>query len=338
MTQYVIKRILLFIPTLIIITIITFCVCRLAPGDPTEMKIGATGESQKTDAKNLINETTKQYYKQRFGLDKPLWQQYFIWIGNMLQGDFGNSFKDNRPVLDKILERMPITIGMNLVSFFLIYLIAIPIGIYSAARQYSFGDRLTTVLMFIFYSLPNFWVATLAIIFLCNVEYLKIFPTSGMKSLTYDSMTFMQQMWDRIMHFFLPITILSLGSFAFTSRQMRSSMLEVIRQDYIRTARAKGLSEKTVIFKHALRNSLIPILTLLGGLLPAMVGGSFIIETIFSIPGVGQLATQAIFDRDYPIIMAELFLVSFLTVIGILVVDILYSVADPRIAFSQKSS
>lgn len=338
MTQYVIKRILLFIPTLIIITIITFCVCRLAPGDPTEMKIGATGESQKTDAKNLINETTKKYYKQKFGLDKPLYQQYFIWIGNMLQGDFGNSFKDNRPVIDKIVERIPITLGMNLVSFFLIYLIAIPVGIYSAARQYSFGDRVTTILMFVLYSLPNFWIATLAIVFLCNVEYIKIFPTSGVKSLTYDSMTFFEQIKDRIMHFFLPITILSLGSFAFISRQMRSSMLEVIRQDYIRTARAKGLSERKVILKHALRNSLIPILTLLGGILPAMVGGSFIIETIFSIPGVGQLATQAIFDRDYPIIMAELFLVSFLTVIGILLVDILYSIADPRIAFTQKSS
>ena len=338
MTQYVIKRILLFIPTLIIITIITFCVCRLAPGDPTEMKIGNTGEAAKTDSKNLINETTKKYYKQKFGLDKPLYQQYFIWIGNMLQGDFGNSFKDNRPVIDKIVERIPITLGMNLVSFLLIYMIAVPVGIYSATKQYSVGDRVTTILMFILYSLPNFWIATLAIVFLCNVEYIKIFPTSGIKSLTYDSMGFFEQMKDRFMHFFLPITILSLGSFAFISRQMRSSMLEVIRQDYIRTARAKGLSERKVILKHALRNSLIPILTLLGGILPAMVGGSFIIETIFSITGVGQLATQAIFDRDYPIIMAELFLVSFLTVIGILLVDIMYSIVDPRIAFNQKSA
>jgi len=338
MTQYVIKRILLFIPTLIIITIITFCVCRLAPGDPTEMKIGNTGEAAKTDSKNLINETTKKYYKQKFGLDKPLYQQYFIWIGNMLQGDFGNSFKDNRPVIDKIVERIPITLGMNLVSFLLIYMIAVPVGIYSATKQYSVGDRVTTILMFILYSLPNFWIATLAIVFLCNVEYIKIFPTSGIKSLTYDSMGFFEQMKDRFMHFFLPITILSLGSFAFISRQMRSSMLEVIRQDYIRTARAKGLSERKVILKHALRNSLIPILTLLGGILPAMVGGSFIIEQIFSIPGVGQLAVQAIFDRDYPVIMAELFLVSFLTVIGILIVDILYSIADPRIAFSQKTA
>ncbi|MBX7045728.1 MAG: ABC transporter permease [Ignavibacteria bacterium] len=338
MTQYVIKRILLFIPTLIIITVITFCVCRLAPGDPTEMKIGGQGESQKTDAKNLINETTKKYYKQKFGLDKPLWQQYFIWIGNMIQGDFGNSFKDNRPVIDKITERIPITLGMNLASFFLIYLIAIPVGIYSAARQYSMGDRITTVLMFVLYSLPNFWIATLAIVFLCNVEYVKIFPTAGLTSTNYDQLSSLGQLWDRVMHLFLPITILSLGSFAFTSRQMRSSMLEVIRQDYIRTARAKGLSEKTVILKHALRNSLIPIITLLGGLLPAMLGGSFIIESIFSIPGLGQLAVQAIFDRDYPVIMAELFLVSVLTVVGILIVDILYSFVDPRIAFSKKSS
>lgn len=338
MTQYVIKRILLFIPTLLIITVITFCVCRLAPGDPTEMKMGNTGETQKSDAKNQINETTKKYYRQKFGLDKPLYMQYFIWIGNMLQGDFGNSFKDNRPVIEKIVERIPVTLGMNVVSFFLIYLIAVPIGIYSATKQYSLGDRVTTIFMFILYSLPNFWLGTLAIVFLCNVEYLKIFPTSGMTSNNYDQLTGFAKIWDVAMHFVLPIVVLSIGSFAFISRQMRSSMLEVIRQDYIRTARAKGLSERKVILKHALRNSLIPILTLLGGLLPAMVGGSFIIETIFSIPGVGQLATQAIFDRDYPIIMAELFLVSFLTVIGILLVDILYSVVDPRIAFNQKSA
>ncbi|CAN5657974.1 ABC transporter permease [soil metagenome] len=338
MTQYVIKRILLFIPTLIIITIISFLVCRLAPGDPTEMKIGNTGESQKTDSKNQINETTKKYYKMKFGLDKPLYTQYFIWMGNMLQGDFGNSFKDNRPVLDKIVERLPITITINFISIFLIYIVAIPIGIYSAARQYSFTDKLTTVILFILYSLPNFWIAVLSIVFLCNVEYIKIFPVSGITSLQYDSLGLWDKIWDRIMHLFLPVVVSSLASFAFTSRQMRSSMLEVIRQDYIRTAKAKGLSERTVILKHALKNSLIPILTLLGSLLPVMIGGSFIVETIFSIPGIGQLATRAIFDRDYPMIMAELVLVSILTVMGILLVDILYAFVDPRIAFTKKSS
>lgn len=317
---------------------ITFLVCRLAPGDPTEMKIGQTQEAQKTDSKNLMNEQAKEFYKKKFGLDKPLYMQYFIWIGNMLQGDFGNSFKDDRPVIDKITERLPVTITISLLSFLLIYTIAIPIGIYSAVRQYSFSDRITTVVLFVLYSLPNFWVATLAIVFLCNVEYLKIFPTAGIRSEDFDTLGFMGQIKDRFMHLFLPVTISSLTSFAFISRQMRSSMLEVIRQDYIRTAKAKGLSERKVVLKHALRNSLIPIITLIGGLLPAMIGGSVIIETIFSIPGIGQLAFQAILDRDYPLIMAELVLTSVLTVVGILLVDILYSFVDPRIAFSKKTA
>ncbi|MCY7361222.1 MAG: ABC transporter permease [Ignavibacteria bacterium] len=338
MKQYILKRILLFIPTLIIITMITFLVCRLAPGDPTEMKIGNTGENQKADSKNMINQQAKEFYKKKFGLDKTLPEQYVIWMGNMLQGDFGNSFKDNRPVIDKIIERLPVTITISVLSFFLIYLIAIPIGIYSAAKQYSLVDRTTTVMLFILYSLPNFWVATLAIIFLCNVEYLKIFPTAGIKSEDFSSLSGIGKFQDLFMHLFLPVVVSSIASFAFISRQMRSSMLEVIRQDYIRTAKAKGLSERKVVLKHALRNSLIPIITLLGGLLPAMIGGSVIIETIFTIPGIGQLAFQAILDRDYPMIMAELVLASMLTVVGILLVDILYSFIDPRIAFTKKGS
>lgn len=338
MTDYVIKRILLFIPTIIIITMITFLICRLAPGDPTEMKIGQTAEAQKTDAKNLMTEQAKEFYKKKFGLDKPLPTQYVIWIGNMLQGDFGNSFKDNRPVIEKIFERLPVTMSISILSFTLIYIIAIPIGIYSATRQYSFLDRTTTVILFVLYSLPNFWIGTLAIVFLCNIEYFKIFPTAGIKSEDFDTLTSFGKFKDLASHLFLPVVVSSLTSFAFLSRQMRSSMLEVIRQDYIRTARAKGLSERKVILKHALRNSLIPIITLVGGLLPAMISGAVIMETIFSIPGIGQLAYQAILDRDYPLIMAELVLASFLTVVGILLVDILYSFVDPRIAFTKKSS
>lgn len=338
MKQYVLKRILLFIPTIIVITIITFLVCRLAPGDPIEMKLGQNAEAQKSDSKNQMTQQAKEYYKRKFGLDKPLPVQYFIWMGNMMKGDFGDSFKDNRPVIDKIIERLPVTIAIAFCSFMLIYLIAIPIGIYSASKQYSFMDRTTTVILFILYSLPSFWVATLAIIYLCNVQYLKIFPTAGIRSEEFASFTFWGKAHDLFMHLFLPVTVSSLAGFAFISRQMRSSMLEVIRQDYIRTAKAKGLSERKVVLKHALRNSLIPIITLAGGLLPAMIGGSVIIETIFSIPGIGQLAFQAILDRDYPMIMAELVLVSILTVTGILLVDILYSFVDPRIAFSKKGN
>lgn len=336
MTQYIFKRILLFIPTLIAITLITFTISRLAPGDPTELKVGISGENMKADEKSQLNQQAKEYYKQKWGLDKPIYMQYFIWLGNMATGDFGNSFVDNRPVMEKILERIPVTAPITLMIISLSYIIAIPIGIYSAARQYSFWDRFSTFILFVLYSLPSFWVATMAIIFLANVEYIKIFPTSGLYTIGSENWSFFEKLWDRIYHLILPVTCGSLASFAFLSRQMRGSMLEVIRQDYVRTARAKGLPERKVVLKHALRNSLIPIITLLGGILPSLVGGSVILESIFSIPGIGQLAFQALIARDYPLIMAELVLAAVLTMLGLLLVDILYAIVDPRIAFSKK--
>ncbi|MFI5211813.1 MAG: ABC transporter permease [Ignavibacteria bacterium] len=338
MSTYIFKRILLFIPTLIAITIITFTISRLAPGDPTELKVGVSNENMKADEKSQLNQQAKDYYKAKWGLDKPIPVQYLIWLGNMATGEFGNSFVDNRPVMSKIMERIPVTASISLLIIGLSYLIAIPIGIYSAARQYTIMDRFSTFMLFVFYSLPVFWVATMAIVFLANVEYIKIFPTSGLYSLGSENWPFFERMWDRIYHLILPVGCGSLASFAFLSRQMRGSMLEVIRQDYIRTARAKGLTEKTVVMKHALRNSLIPIITLLGSILPSLVGGSVILETIFSIPGIGQLAFNALIARDYPLIMAELVLAGVLTMLGLLVVDILYAIVDPRIAFSKKSS
>lgn len=336
MTTYVFKRILLFIPTLIAITLITFTISHLAPGDPTELKVGVSNENMKADEKSQLNQEAKNYYKQKWGLDKPIYMQYIIWLGNMATGDFGNSFVDNRPVMSKIAERIPVTASISAVIIMLAYLIAIPIGIYSAARQYSFMDRLSTFILFVLYSLPSFWIATMAIVFLANVEYIKLFPTSGLTTLGSDNWGFFEKIWDRLYHLILPITCSALASFAFLSRQMRGSMLEVIRQDYIRTARAKGLKERTVVMKHALRNSLIPIITLLGGILPGLISGSVIVETIFSIPGVGQLAFQALIARDYPLIMAELVLSAVLTMLGLLIVDIMYAFVDPRIAFTKK--
>jgi peptide/nickel transport system permease protein len=336
MTQYLVKRLLLFIPTLIAITLITFTISRLAPGDPTELKVGVSNENMKSEGKSQLNQEAKDYYKKKWGLDKPIPVQYFLWLTNMFMLDFGNSFVDNRPVFDKIVERLPITATISLIIAVIIYLVSIPVGIYSAARQYTFTDRLTTFLLFVLYSLPSFWIATMCIVFLSNVEYIKIFPTSGLTTLGSDNWPFIERAWDRIYHLILPIICSSLAALAFVSRQMRGSMLEVIRQDYIRTARAKGLPEKKVILKHALRNSLIPIITLLGGLLPGLISGSVIVETIFSIPGVGQLAFQALVSRDYPLIMAELVMSAVLTMVGLLIVDILYARVDPRIAFSKK--
>jgi peptide/nickel transport system permease protein len=337
MGTYIIKRIVLFLPTLIAITIVTFLISRLAPGDPAEAKAGAGGESQQAD-RQLTAENVRKI-REQWNLDKPIHIQYLLWAKGIFTLDFGKSFKDNGPVMDKIAERIPITLWMSIGSVILAYLIAIPVGIYSAARPGTKVDRTVSTLLFMLYSLPSFWIGTLAIIFLCSVEYLKIFPSSGLHSIEFGANA---PFWDRtvdlLWHIVLPLLILTYGSFAYISRQMRGAMLEVVRQDYIRTARAKGLSERVVILKHALRNSLIPIITLLTSILPALIGGSIVIEQIFTIPGMGKLGFDAVLERDYPIIMAELTISAVLTLISVLAADILYSVVDPRISLQNKSA
>jgi peptide/nickel transport system permease protein len=334
MGVYILKRILLFIPTLIAITLVTFGISRLAPGDPARVKLGA---SENARADREASEAIVKKLREQWHLDKSIPEQYWLWVKGLATLDFGRSFKDNGSVTDKIMERMPVTLLMSVLSVILAYIIAIPIGIYSATHPGTWLDRASSTLLFMLYSLPSFWIATLGIIFLASPEYLKIFPTSNLYSIDVnESWTFFEKMGDLLWHLALPMAIYTYSSFAFISRQMRGAMLEVIRQDYIRTARAKGLAERTVIFRHALRNSLIPIITLLAGLLPGLIGGSVIVESIFSIPGLGQLGFQALLERDYPIIMAELTFSAVLTMLGVLVADVLYSVVDPRIAFSRK--
>jgi peptide/nickel transport system permease protein len=338
MGTYIFKRILLFIPTLIAITIVTFGISRLAPGDPAELKAGVGGENAQAN-RQVTGEIIKKI-REQWNLDKPVPEQYFLWVKGLFTLDFGRSFKDNQPVMAKIAERIPITIAMSVVSVILAYLIAIPIGIYSATRPGTAVDRISSTTLFMLYSLPSFWIATLGIIFLSvGGGFLEIFPASNLYSVEFsEDWTFWEKAQDVIWHLTLPMLIYTYGSFAYISRQMRGSMLEVIRQDYIRTARAKGLSERVIVLKHALRNSLIPIITLLAGLLPALVGGSIVVESIFTIPGLGQLGFQALLERDYPIVMGELTISAVLTMLGVLVADVLYSVVDPRIAFSKKSA
>ncbi|MBI4460334.1 MAG: ABC transporter permease, partial [Acidobacteria bacterium] len=259
-------------------------------------------------------------------------EQYWLWISKIARLDFGRSYKDNRPVMEKIWERLPITLQLNIISILLVYLVAIPLGIYSSTHQYSAADKTLTLGLFILYSLPSFWVATILILFLGGGDYLHLFPITGISSLDADQMSFGPWLWDRIWHLVLPVTCLTYGGLAYVSRQMRAGMLETIRQDYIRTARAKGLSEKVVVFKHALRNSLIPIVTLLGFLLPALLGGSIIIESIFSIPGMGALGFEAILSRDYPVVMAISTIAAFLTLIGLLISDLCYALVNPTIS------
>ncbi len=370
MFQYIIRRILLFIPTLFLITVISFGISRLAPGDPAELKAGVGGEGAMRGSQQL-NEQMILQIRAQWGLDRPIWfwtifsddkdsngrlkpildrltfhwngfgkedNQYSLWVVNLMHLDFGKSFQDNRDVLDKIWERVPITALLTVISILLSYLIAIPLGIYSATHQNSLLDKFSTVLVFVLYSLPSFWLATMAIIFLGGGDFFAWFPNNGLHSMNSSpDDPWMTRTLDYVWHLILPIAAYTYTSFAYLSRQMRGSMLEVIRQDYIRTARAKGLSNKIVVYKHALRNSLIPIVTIIAYILPSIIGGSVIIESIFSIPGVGKLAFEALTARDYPVIMAEFTLSAFLTLIGLLLADILYSVVDPRIAFSKKS-
>jgi peptide/nickel transport system permease protein len=337
MWGYIAQRVGLFVPTLLFITLLSFALSRLAPGDPAALKVGVGAEGG-IAGRTGLNERTLELLRKQWHLDKPLWQQYLLWLRDLVTLEFGRSFQDNRPVLEKIAERLPITLAMNLFAVLIAYGIAIPLGVYSATHSGTALDRFLTFLLFALYSLPSFWVAMLAVTFLCNPEYLALFPTGGIRSIFHsEQWSLWQRIVDYAWHLTLPMLVYTYASFAFISRQMRSALLEVLRQDYIRTAYAKGLPGRVVIWKHAVRNSLIPIVTLLAGILPSLIGGSVIVETIFSIPGMGELSFRALVARDYPVIMAVFTLSAVLTLVGILLADILYAVVDPRISFARRA-
>jgi len=309
------------VPLLVGITIVCFVVIHLAPGSPTDLQ---------TDLNPRVSAEAKARLQSMYDLDKPLYQQYLLWVGKLAVLDLGKSFSpDHRPVIDKILERIPITIIINVLSMILIILVAIPIGVLSAVRQNSLFDKVTAVFVFTGFAVPTFWLALLLmILFGVHLGWL---PISGIRSLNYEYMPPFAAFVDLLKHLILPVFLSAFGGLAGLSRYMRSNMLEVIRQDYITTARAKGLSERVVIYKHALRNALLPVITILGLSIPGLIGGSVIFETIFAIPGMGQLFYMAVMSRDYPVVMGILFIGAILTLIGNLVADLSYAVADPRI-------
>ena len=322
MVRYLIKRLLMMIPLLWGITMIAFAVIHLTPGEP----IGMQAEFNPKVTKE-VRERLRAYYN----LDKPLYIQYVLWLQKVARLDLGTSFSpDGRPVAAKIFERIPITLLINVLSLLLIVAAAIPLGVHAATRQGSWGEQVSTVFVFIGYATPTFWLALLLMI-LFGVQ-LSILPISGMRSLVgYEALSPAGKVFDIGRHLFLPVLVSAFGGLAGLSRYMRSSMLEVIRQDYITTARAKGLSERAVIYRHALRNALLPFIPLMGLSVPSLIGGSVIFETIFSIPGVGQLFFYSVMARDYPLIMGMLLIVAVLTLLGNLAADIAYALADPRI-------
>jgi peptide/nickel transport system permease protein len=328
MLAYALRRLLLAVPLLLGITLVSFVVIHLAPGDPVEMMTGG-------DPSTVHNpELYKQLIKE-FDLDKPLLVQYWKWLSRLARLDFGKSFAPHgRPVLTMITERLPITLLLNIVEMLIIVSLAVPIGVVSATRQYSVFDKVTTIFVFLGFATPDFWLALLLMILL-GVQ-LSWLPISGLRSLNWEYLSFWQQQADFLGHLVLPITVATFGGLAGFSRYMRQSMLEVIRQDYIQSARAKGLAERVVVGKHALRNALLPIVTILGLSLPTLIGGSVIVESVFAIPGMGQLMVEAAFERDYPVLMGNLVIVSTLTLTANLMADLTYSLVDPRIRVGRR--
>jgi len=314
------------IPLLLGITFISFMVIHLAPGDPVEI-IG--GEGIPIDLKPL-----QDFYK-LYGLDQPLHVQYWNWLKRIVRLDFGQSFAPHgRPVIHMIRERLPVTLALNVIEMLIMVALAVPVGVTSATRQYSTFDKSTTVFVFVGFATPDFWLAVMLQILLG--VHLGWLPISGLRLPVWEYLPFWQQQWDFLSHLILPITVASFGGLAGYSRYMRQSMLEVIRQDYVQSARAKGLPESVVIGKHALRNAMLPIVTVLGLSVPGLIGGSVIIETIFALPGMGQLMVQAVFERDYPVIMGNLVIVASLTLFANLVADLSYGLIDPRIRVGRR--
>lgn len=262
--------------------------------------------------------------------------QYHHWITHFIVGDFGISYQDRRPVASKLKEAIVWTLILSGLSIFFSYLIAVPIGVMSAARKNSRIEKSITTLLFMLYSLPTFWIGTLAIIFLGGGDYLDWFPAFGITDLPEDA-PFWDRFWNIGYHFILPVICLFYNNLAFISRQQRGAMLSTLNNDYIRTARAKGLGERAVIWKHAFRNSLIPIITLFATIFPFVISGSYIIEYLFSIPGMGKLSFEALINRDFPVVYTVLMITAIMTLIGNLVADILYAVVDPRISFEKNN-
>ena len=319
MLQYLVRKLLMAIPLVLGVVTLIFVLLQLTPGDATDRFF--TPETP-PEVREMI--------EAKWGLDQPAHVQYGRMMANLVQGDFGRSIAQERPCFDIIKEAVPNTLLLSMVTLVVVYSTGILMGTIQAVKQYSFIDNALSIGSLFFYSMPSFWLALmLVLVFALKLEWL---PAAGMvDAVEHDYMTPSEQLVDRIKHLLLPGIALGVASAAGVARYMRSSMLEVIRLDYVRTARAKGLPESTVIFKHALRNALLPVVTLLGLSLPFLFSGSVLIEIIFAWPGMGRLIVGAIFSQDTPLIIACFFVFTLMVVAGNLLADMLYSVVDPRI-------
>ena len=340
MGKYLLKRLLVMLPTLLGVTLVVFAVINLAPGSPVEQKLqqlrfggGMSDDGGGRDSSTVSDEVLAALNKQ-YGFDKPLHVRYFIWLKNIVTLDFGDSFTYEEPVIDVIISKFPVSLQFGLASLIISYLISIPLGIYKALKHGTLFDTTSSVLLFVAYSIPSFMLAVLLIVFLSGGSFLDIFPIGGLHSDMYEELSIWEKLLDRIHHFILPLICYTIGSFTSLTVLMKNSLLEEIKKDYIRTARAKGAAERVVFLKHALRNALIPIVTGLGSFLMVFFAGSLLLETIFQLDGVGLLSFKSILSRDYNVIMGLVFIQSFLFLIGNVLSDIAYVMVDPRIDYT----
>lgn len=327
MARYILKRLLQAIPLLLGIATITFIIVRLAPGDPMDMYMEQRVQRD-------VDPAVIELLRKKYGLDQPLPVQYAKWVGNIARGDLGESFRYRRPVATLIAERVPYTLQLAALALVMDALIGIALGIFSAVKQYSRADKAITLGSLVVYSIPGFWLALMLVLaFSVNLGW---FPTSQTRSLDYELLSAGGKVADRLWHLALPVFVLGIASAAGTARYMRTKLLDVLSEEYVLAARARGLSERVVILQHALRNALIPIVTIYGLALPFLLGGAVLIEKVFAWPGMGLLAVEAIGARDYPVIMATSMIAAVLVVLGNLLADVTYALVDPRVSYGGK--
>jgi peptide/nickel transport system permease protein len=327
--NYILRRLLIGLLTLWVITFIVMALIRNMPGDPTKLMVLSTDET----AENKATTETLEAMRRNYGLDKPWYVGYWSWLGNLAHGDLGQSIIDHRPVAERIGERMGPTLTLSLISLTLIYLFSIPVGLYMTSKNGRWQEQTLSSIFYALYAFPSFVMALYLILFF-SVR-LDVLPLRGMTSdgEVYNQLSALGKVFDRLKHLILPVFCYTYGGLAYLTRFIRSNMLEVARQDYVRTARAKGLDEKTVFLKHAFRNTLIPLVTQLGLALPGLLGGAVILERIFTWPGMGNLYFDAIGMRDYPVIMGLTLTFAVLVLLGNLLADVLYAAVDPRISY-----
>jgi len=343
MVDYFLRRLLIIVPTFIGITMVTFVIVNLAPGGPIEqllrdIRFGASmagAEQMGSITHEGVNEEILAELKKQFGFDKPLLVRYGLWLGSLARLDFGTSFVYDEPVIDVIVSKFPVSLQFGLISFLVTYLVCIPLGIAKAVRDGTRFDHATSILVFIGYAVSPLMLGVLLIVLFGGGSFLDWFPISGLTSDMYEEMGWLEKIGDRIYHLVLPLLCYLINNFATLTLLMKNSVLEEIGKEYVIAARSKGLGERTVFFRHVLRNALIPVATGLGGFLGVFFVGNLFIEQIFSLDGMGLLFYNSLLARDYPVLLGLLSLVSLVLMFGNLISDILYVIVDPRIDFSD---